>query len=98
MPDNLCDRCQQPGSVMPNRTTPDERQKFDHSSHPTTHSTPGDLHAPRAGGGDRPAGATLRGGVPQREPVTPPDSKEQAVSARRNSRVRRLNSRGSTNP
>ena len=41
---------------MPNRTTSHETDKLDHSTHPTTHSTPDDLQAPGAGSaGARPA-------------------------------------------
>jgi hypothetical protein len=31
---------------MPNRSTPDEREKLDHSAHPTTHRIEADLRSP----------------------------------------------------
>jgi hypothetical protein len=34
---------------MPNRNTDDEREKLDHSSHPTSSATEADLNAPGAG-------------------------------------------------
>ena len=60
---------------MPNRTSTDEREKFDHSGHPTTHPLSSDLRTP-TGGTERPSEAEpSRGGISQREPVTPADSR-----------------------
>jgi hypothetical protein len=39
---------------MPNRTTDDDREKLDHSSHPTTHATKNDLRAPGGGASEAP--------------------------------------------
>jgi hypothetical protein len=46
---------------MPNRTTTDERDKLDHSTHPTTRPTKDDLRAPGGGAAAKPDGS-------QREP------------------------------
>src|SRR5271166_268186 len=84
-------------SIMTDRTDTDERERVDHSGHPTTRSV-GDLRSRSGGGAERPSGRDdSRGGVLQREPVTPPESAIRAVSSRRTSRVRRLDSRGSAN-
>ncbi len=50
---------------MPNRTTADERDKLDHSSHPTSRATRDDLRAP--------------GGANQQEsePAPPPDDDDR---------------------
>lgn len=80
---------------MPDRIAIDEREKFDHSSHPTTRSVPGDLRSPSGGKAEKPNDHDLRGGVSQKEPVTPPDSATYVICGRRNSRVRRIDSRGS---
>jgi hypothetical protein len=73
-----------------------DHERFDHSAHPITRSTLDDLRAPGGGTTERPDGRKdLRGGVFQQDPVAPPDSASLAVSCRRNSRVRRLDSRGS---
>ncbi len=39
---------------MPNRTTDDERDKLDHSTHPTSKATGDDLRAPGGTAGQRP--------------------------------------------
>jgi hypothetical protein len=39
---------------MPNRTTKDERDKFDHSTHPVSNATRDDLKAPGGGASQRP--------------------------------------------
>jgi hypothetical protein len=56
---------------MPNRTTLNERDKLDHASHPTTHSTADDLRAP---GGGTTATPPKRGeeSPPRRRSVQPP--------------------------
>ncbi len=83
---------------MPDRTDIDERERADHSGHPTTRSITGDLRSRSGGDTERPSGRDdSRGGVLQRVPVTPPESAILAVSSRRTSRVRRLDSRGSAN-
>jgi hypothetical protein len=83
---------------MPDRTDTDEGERVDHSGHPTTRSVTGDLRSRSGGGTERPNGRDdSRRGVLQREPVTPPESAIRAVSSRRTSRVRRLDSRGSAN-
>jgi hypothetical protein len=51
---------------MPNRTTDDDRDKLDHSSHPTTHATKNDLRAP--GGGASEAPPTVGGQVSPAKP------------------------------
>jgi hypothetical protein len=82
---------------MPHRTAADDRDKFDHSARPITRSTADDLRAPGGETTERPDGRKdLRGGVFQQEPVAQPDSAYHAVSGRKNSRVRRLDSRGSS--
>lgn len=43
-------------SGMPNRMTDDERDKLDHSTHPTTGATKDDLRAPGAGAAEKPNG------------------------------------------
>ena len=83
---------------MPHRTAADDREKFDHSARPTARSMPDDLRAPGGGTTETPNGhGHLRGGVFREEPVAPPDIANRAASGRRNSRVRRLDSRGSAN-
>ena len=84
---------------MPNRTGTDERKESDHSGRPTTRAMPGDLRSPSGGTRERPdeRNESRVGGASRQEYVTPLDSANHAVSARRNSRVRRLDSRGSAN-
>jgi hypothetical protein len=82
---------------MPQRTYTDEREKFDHSAHPTGRSVAGDLRAPSGGSTESSGRDERRGGVSQRGPTTSPDSANHTASGRRNSRVRRLDSRGSVN-
>jgi hypothetical protein len=84
--------------MLPHRLVADEREKLDHSGHPTGGCVAGDLRSPSGGGTEQARRRDdSRGGVSRREPVTPPDSANRAVSSRRNSRVRRLDSRGSAN-
>jgi hypothetical protein len=56
---------------MPNRTTDDEREKLDHSTHPTSKSTPDDLNAPGGGAGQR------RPGTEESELEPPPDDDDR---------------------
>ena len=79
---------------MPNRTASDEREKLDHSGHPTHRSVSGDLQSPGGGKAEKPVDEEdARGGVEQSEPVTALDSESRGASSRRTSRVRRLDSR-----
>jgi hypothetical protein len=83
---------------MPHRTATDDCEKFDRSARPSARSMPDDLRAPSGGTTESPNGRRdLRGGVYQQKPVATPDSANQPISGRRNSRVRRLDSRGSAN-
>ena len=61
---------------MADRTNKDERDKFDHSDHPTDRARPDDLKAPSGGKAEGGRGhEDSRSGVPQQEPVTAPDSR-----------------------
>lgn len=71
---------------MPNRTTFDEREKFDHSGHPTSRTQPGDLSSP-SGGEIEIAGPGADQSL----------SGSQRPSSRKGSRLRRLDSRGRAN-
>jgi hypothetical protein len=64
---------------MTDRATTDEREKFDHSNHPTDRSKSGDLHAPAGGKAEN--SRDSRGGIPQKDPLTPPDSVNRGASA-----------------
>jgi hypothetical protein len=74
---------------MRQHTGVDDIDRFDHSDHPTHRSCPDDL-AVHPGGETRPAGEGrhIRGGVPQTEPVTPPDAGLEPASVRRKSEDR----------
>ena len=64
---------------MPNRTTADESEKLDHSSHPTTHATKDDLRAPGGGTGEPSKDkAGSRRPTSQSDTSAPPNEKESA--------------------
>jgi hypothetical protein len=53
---------------MPNRTTSDETDKLDHSTHPTTHATKDDLKAPGGGTtGAKPEDKLIKKSEPPKE-------------------------------
>jgi hypothetical protein len=75
---------------MPTRSESDERDRFDHSDHPLDRRQPDDLRAPGGGQADRPGGSDhAADGVAAGKGST--HSREN--SGRKNSRLRRLDSR-----
>jgi hypothetical protein len=78
---------------MPTRSESDERDRFDHSDHPLNRRLPDDLRAPAGGKTDRPGGSDhAADGAAAQTGST--HSRED--SGRKNSRLRRLDSRNSS--